>query len=50
MGSVIHTCPYCTSDNPAVREVYFDMNCDGCAKRFHEREQKIEPKTNEESI
>lgn len=34
MGSVINTCSYCTSDNEAVREIYFDMNCPGCALRF----------------
>lgn len=27
-------CPYCTSDNPAIAETYFDQTCDGCLKRM----------------
>ena len=27
-------CPYCTSDNDAVRETYFDQACAGCVTRM----------------
>jgi len=27
-------CPYCTNDNEAVRETYFDQNCAGCVARM----------------
>lgn len=27
-------CPYCSSDNEAVRETYFDQTCDGCVARM----------------
>ena len=27
-------CPYCTSDNDAVRETYFDQTCAGCVTRM----------------
>lgn len=28
------TCPYCTSDNPAIRSTYYDQTCEGCVKRM----------------
>ncbi len=27
-------CPYCNSDNDAVRETFFVMNCKGCCDRM----------------
>ena len=27
-------CPYCASDNEAIRDTYFDQNCEGCVKRM----------------
>ena len=27
-------CPYCTSDNEAIRDTYFDQNCVGCVLRM----------------
>lgn len=27
-------CPYCDSDNPALRETYFDQTCPGCVERM----------------
>ena len=27
-------CPYCASDNQAIRDTYFDQNCEGCVKRM----------------
>lgn len=27
-------CPYCTSDNPAIRTTYYDQTCEGCVKRM----------------
>jgi hypothetical protein len=27
-------CPYCTSDNKAIRETYFDQTCAGCVSRM----------------
>jgi hypothetical protein len=28
------SCPYCTSDNPAIRSTYYDQTCAGCVKRM----------------
>lgn len=27
-------CPYCTSDNEAIRTTYYDQTCEGCVKRM----------------
>jgi hypothetical protein len=27
-------CPYCASDNPAIRGTYYDQTCEGCVKRM----------------
>jgi hypothetical protein len=27
-------CPYCASDNQAIRDTYYDQNCEGCVKRM----------------
>ncbi len=27
-------CPYCTSDNEAIRSTYYDQTCEGCVKRM----------------
>lgn len=27
-------CPYCGSDNAAIRATYFDQNCAGCVARM----------------
>jgi len=27
-------CPYCSSDNKAIRETYFDQTCEGCVTRM----------------
>lgn len=27
-------CPYCTSDNPAIQDTYYDQTCEGCVKRM----------------
>lgn len=27
-------CPYCTSDNSAIRDTYYDQTCEGCVKRM----------------
>ena len=27
-------CPYCASDNEAIRDTYYDQNCEGCVKRI----------------
>lgn len=27
-------CPYCTSENPAIRDTYYDQTCEGCVKRM----------------
>jgi len=27
-------CPYCTSDNEAIRGTYYDQTCEGCVKRM----------------
>lgn len=29
-----HECPYCTSDNAAIRSTYYDQTCEGCVKRM----------------
>lgn len=29
-------CPYCTSDNRAVKDTYFDQNCSQCVARMFE--------------
>ena len=29
-------CPYCTSDNEAIRSTYYDQTCKGCVKRMGE--------------
>lgn len=33
-SSARRTCPYCTSDNPAIRSTYYDQTCEGCVKRM----------------
>lgn len=33
-------CAYCTSENQAVRETYFDQKCPGCVKRMGESSQE----------
>ena len=27
-------CPYCTSENEAIRSTYYDQTCEGCVKRM----------------
>lgn len=27
-------CPYCTSNNEAIRSTYYDQTCEGCVKRM----------------
>ena len=27
-------CPYCSSDNPGIRDTYFDQTCKGCCERM----------------
>jgi hypothetical protein len=34
MDRTSHACPYCTSDNPAIRSTYYDQTCEGCVKRM----------------
>lgn len=36
-------CPYCTSDNEAIRDTYFDQTCHGCAKRLGAIEEATLP-------
>lgn len=33
-------CPYCSSDNSAVRETFFDQTCFGCVARMSGQEQQ----------
>jgi hypothetical protein len=30
-------CPYCTSDNEAIRSTYYDQTCEGCVKRMGQK-------------
>lgn len=32
--ATLDECPYCTSDNKAVRDTYYDQTCEGCVKRM----------------
>lgn len=32
--TVPYRCPYCTSDNEAIRSTYYDQTCEGCVKRM----------------
>jgi len=34
LSSHRYNCPYCNSDNTAVRETYYDMTCPGCYERM----------------
>lgn len=34
MSKASDPCPYCASDNEAVRETYFDQSCAGCVARM----------------
>lgn len=34
LSATARACPYCTSDNPAIRSTYYDQTCDGCVKRM----------------
>ncbi len=31
------SCPYCTSDNEAIRTTYYDQTCAGCVKRMGDK-------------
>ena len=32
--SELRECPYCNSDNPGVRDTFFDQSCSGCVQRM----------------
>jgi hypothetical protein len=34
VSAIVKPCPYCTSDNPAIRTTYYDQTCEGCVKRM----------------
>jgi hypothetical protein len=33
-SAIERQCPYCASDNPAIRGTYYDQTCEGCVKRM----------------
>jgi hypothetical protein len=34
VSAIERQCPYCASDNPAIRGTYYDQTCEGCVKRM----------------
>ena len=34
-------CPYCTSENGAIREIFFDQTCRGCVARMTEEPEDM---------
>lgn len=38
MTNLSEACPYCTSNNPAVRTTYYDQTCKGCVERMGRQE------------
>lgn len=45
-AELVPICPYCESDNAAIRETYFDQTCAGCVRRMF-RAGYCPPKRNE---
>jgi hypothetical protein len=43
-------CPYCTSDNEAVRAVYCNVLCTGCISRHFKPPAPVDPRSRAEKI
>jgi hypothetical protein len=43
-------CPYCTSDNEAVRAVYCNVLCAGCISRHFKPPAPVDPRSRAEKI